>query len=80
VKDLKKLRKRGYDLNQIIVVDNTPQKLNRNYGNLVRIDDFEGDLSDRELKRLMRYLEDLVKADNIRTVEKRGWKLRYSPD
>ena len=80
VKDLKKLRKRGYDLRQIIVVDNTPQKLNRNYGNLVRIDDFEGDLSDRELKRLMRYLEDLIEADNIRTVEKRGWKLRYSPD
>jgi len=28
----------------------------------------------------MCYLEDLTRADNIRTVEKRGWKLRYSPD
>ena len=80
MKDLKKLRKRGYDLRQIIVVDNTPQKLNRSYGNLVRIDDFTGDRSDKELRRLMSYLEELAAAENIRSIEKRGWTMRYSPD
>jgi RNA polymerase II subunit A small phosphatase-like protein len=80
VKDLKELRKKGYDLRQIIVVDNTPQKLNRNYGNLVRIDDFEGEQTDKELKRLIPYLQELAAVENIRSIEKRGWKLRYSPD
>ncbi len=77
VKSLKKLKAKGHDLARTIMVDNTPQKLIRNYGNLVRIDDFLGDPDDRELQRLQLYLSDLATADNIRTIEKRGWARRY---
>ena len=77
LKDLKKIKRKGYDLNQTIMVENTPGKLTRNYGNLVRLDDFAGNQNDRELKRLQNYLDDLVQVPNIRTVEKRGWQSRY---
>jgi RNA polymerase II subunit A small phosphatase-like protein len=77
LKDLKKIKRKGYDLNQTIMVDNTPSKLTRNYGNLVRLNDFVGNRNDRELKRLRIYLDDLVQVPNVRTVEKRGWQSRY---
>ena len=77
VKNLKKLKTKGYDLSRTIMVDNTPKKLIRNYGNLVRVDDFRGAPDDRELQRLQLYLTDLASAENIRMIEKRGWARRY---
>ncbi len=77
LKDLKKIKRKGYDLDQTIMVDNTPGKLTRNYGNLVRLDDFVGDQNDRELKRLQNYLDDLAQVPNVRNVEKRGWQSLY---
>ncbi len=78
VKDLKKLYRRGYRKEEIIFVDDTPRKLERSYGNLVRVHPFEGDPSDDELLVLMPYLEKLDAEENIRTVEKRGWRGRDS--
>lgn len=77
VKDLRKLKRKGYDLDQTLMVDNTPRKLIRNYGNLVRIDDFIGDPADRELLRLQDYLDHLAESANVRAIEKRGWKTRF---
>ena len=42
VKDLKKLRRQGRDLAHVLVVDDSPEKLARNYGNLVRMPPFTG--------------------------------------
>lgn len=58
------------------MVDDTPKKLRRNYGNLVRVLPFEGDQRDEELPDLIEYLNQLKDAKNIRRVEKRGWKSR----
>lgn len=80
VKNLQKLKRRGYRLEQIIMLDDTPKKLRRNYGNLVRINMFEGDMQDRELKHVMLYLQELKLAENIRKIEKRGWRLRFTGD
>jgi RNA polymerase II subunit A small phosphatase-like protein len=73
IKNLKKVKRRGYSLDHTIMVDNTPRKLHKNYGNLVRIRDFEGDAEDTDLLSLMRYLGVLREVPNIRTIEKRGW-------
>ena len=73
IKNLKKVKRRGYSLDHTIMIDNTPRKLHRNYGNLVRVRDFEGDDSDSELLSLMRYLQVLKDVPNIRRIEKRGW-------
>ena len=74
VKDLKKIRRIGYALEQVIVVDDTAKKHERNYGNLVRVRPFEGQPHDDELLHLARYLETLIDVDDVRVVEKRGWR------
>lgn len=74
IKDLKKIKKRGYDLNQILVVDDSPKQLQRNYGNLIRVNQYSGERDDDELKLLEVYLQALNKYDNIRIIEKRGWQ------
>ena len=76
IKDLKKVKKKGFRLEDIIMVDDTPKKLRRNYGNLVRVAPFMGDLRDEELLDLTTYLEELKSVPNVRKVEKRGWKSR----
>jgi TFIIF-interacting CTD phosphatase-like protein len=76
VKDLKKVRRKGYDLNQIIVVDDTASKLERNYGNLVCVREFHGEPDDDELLLLEIYLETLIEEANLRGLEKRNWKAR----
>lgn len=76
IKDLRKVKKQGYPIEGILMIDDTPEKLMRNYGNLVRVSPFEGDCQDEELLKLMPYLEELKAAEDIRPVEKRGWKQR----
>lgn len=77
IKNLKKLKRQGYRLEEMIMVDDTPRKLARNYGNLVRINEWLGEQSDRELLLLIQYLDYLKNVENIRKVEKRGWQNRY---
>ena len=77
IKDLKKIKKVGFRLEQVIAIDDTPQKHERNYGNLVRISEFTGQRDDKELLYLIEYLRELSNVENIRAVEKRGWQRRY---
>lgn len=74
IKNLKKVKKLGFDLDKVIVVDDSPEKLMFNYGNLLRVDPFYGNKNDNELTYLMKYLSMLEKETNIRNVEKRRWK------
>ena len=78
VKDLKKVKRLGFPLEQILIVDDSPEKLERNYGNHLRVSPFEGSSDDQELALLARYL-DLVKgAANVRVLEKRTWKAQLA--
>jgi TFIIF-interacting CTD phosphatase-like protein len=76
IKNLQKLKSKGYLLDSIIAVDDTPAKYARSYGNLVTVREFVGDPLDGELALLSRYLRQLAKVPNVRTVEKRGWRDR----
>ncbi len=78
IKNLDKLKKKGYTLDQIIMVDDTPEKLLKHYGNLVRVTEFRGQQQDTELLKLIQYLKYIKEAPNIRNVEKRGWQNRYT--
>ncbi len=73
-KNLGKIKRRGYRLEQGLMVDDTPAKLAKHYGNLVRVKPFFGDLADQELFRLGEYLPTLAKASNVRKIEKRFWR------
>jgi RNA polymerase II subunit A small phosphatase-like protein len=75
-KKLTKLRRRGHDLDNVIVVDDTPQMWRNSYGNLVRVNPYLGEEEDDELEKLMRYLEILKDVENVRKVEKRNWRNR----
>jgi RNA polymerase II subunit A small phosphatase-like protein len=77
-KNLKKVKRKGYRLESIIAVDDTPQKWDLSYGNLVRVNPFEGEETDDELKYLLLYLDQLRYEENIRSVEKRFWRNRLT--
>ena len=72
IKDLKKLRRLGWDLANVLVVDDSPEKLARNYGNLVRLPPFTGGQDDI-LEPLASFLEELYAKPDVRVIEKRGW-------
>lgn len=77
VKDFKKLKRQGYDLNRVLIVDDTPQKCERNYGNAIYVKPFFGDRNDSELERLEKYLRTLAACTNLRAIEKRNWRMQY---
>ena len=78
VKNLKKVKKKGFDLERTLIVDDTPEKCVANYGNAVYIKEFNGEQDDSELLYLALYLESLLPVPNFRSVEKRGWRSQFS--
>ncbi len=75
-KKLTKLRRRGYQLENVIVVDDSPQMWRNSYGNLVRVKPYFGEIDDDEFEKLMLYLDILKDVENVRKVEKRNWRNR----
>ncbi|MEM9674000.1 MAG: HAD family hydrolase [Bacteroidota bacterium] len=67
-------RSRKEKLEKVIIVDDTPNKAIFNYGNAIYPTEFTGDPNDDELLWLIQYLDTLKEVDNVRTIEKRGWK------
>ncbi|WKB50712.1 HAD family hydrolase [Eleftheria terrae] len=76
IKNLRKLKARGYALESIIAVDDTASKYARSYGNLVTVQEYRGAAHDAELPLLAQYLASLAGVPNVRAVEKRGWRER----
>jgi RNA polymerase II subunit A small phosphatase-like protein len=76
LKDLKKVKRLGFDLDRVLIVDDTPAKLSRNYGNAVYISPWTGQADDDELVQLLRYLATLTELTKVRNLEKRGWRRR----
>jgi len=74
VKNLGKLKKKGYGLESILVVDDSPEMLQQNYGNYIRVSKYEGQESDDELLHLVAFLDTLRDLPDVRAVEKRGWR------
>lgn len=73
VKRLKKVKKLGFDLNQVLIIDDTPYKSQENYGNAIIVNEFKGNKGDNVLLKLMEYLKTLKNADNVRVIDKRFW-------
>jgi RNA polymerase II subunit A small phosphatase-like protein len=74
VKRLKKVKKLGFDLERILIIDDTPHKSQENYGNAIYVTEYKGDQDDNELLKLTEYLTTLKQVDNVRNIEKRNWK------
>ena len=80
IKDLKKTKRAGFPLERTLMVDDTPSKLERNFGNAVYVSPFTGDPNDTELRQLGPFLLSLADCRNVRGVEKRGWRCRQTAD
>lgn len=78
IKDLKKVKKLGFDLEKILVIDDSREKLRRNYGNHIPVASFKGDLTDDELTKLILYLNKIKDLDSFRSIEKRNWRSSVS--
>jgi len=75
LKPIKKLLRHGYAKEQILYVDDSPEKIKRSYGNAIYVREFDGsDERDDELKQLLRYLESLGPVADVRQLEKRNWR------
>ena len=73
-KNLSKLKRKNYSLERILIIDDSPEKVRRNYGNYIRVTPFRGSKEDDELFILAKYLEKIKKIKDIRKIEKRGWR------
>ena len=72
-KRIKKVKRKGYPLTSIIVVEDTPENFS-SYSSCIRVTPFEGDQADDELPLLLEYLRLLQGVPNVRAVEKRNWR------
>lgn len=73
-KKILKIKRLGYNLQSVIVVDDSPETWRSSYGNLVRVKPFFGEIEDNELKHLIVYFEKLKTIENVRKFEKRNWR------
>jgi len=73
VKNLNKLKNKGFDLKDVLIVDDVQDTAVNNYGNLILIKKFITNREDTELLKLISYLEKMKNVDNVRDIEKRGW-------
>jgi RNA polymerase II subunit A small phosphatase-like protein len=73
-KRLKKVRRRGFSLQKTLIVDDTPAKVQQNYGNAIYIKPYQGETADEELRHLTDYLLTLKQQGNFRMFEKRHWR------
>jgi RNA polymerase II subunit A small phosphatase-like protein len=60
----------------VLIVDDTPEKCLRNYGNAIYPRPYDGEVDDDELPHLMRYLMHLKDEASVRRIEKRRWRER----
>jgi RNA polymerase II subunit A small phosphatase-like protein len=73
----KKVRRLGFDINRVLIVDDTPDKVRNCYGNAIYPTPFLGNPDDEELAMLTHYLDSLKATENIRSIEKRHWQLKF---
>ena len=63
----------GYDLRKVLIIDDSPESFQQNYGNAIRVPEYKGSVEDTVLLDL---LEELGSVEDIREVEKRDWRHR----
>lgn len=68
------MKRLGYNLERVLFIDDTPNKMVRNFGNAIYVTPWEGDPQDTELANLLSYLQSIGHEPNYRKLEKRGWR------
>jgi RNA polymerase II subunit A small phosphatase-like protein len=71
MKNVQKLKRRGYSLQRVVCIDDTYRKYHRSYGNVVLVPEYTGEPEDQTLQRLLDYLLTLREVPDVRRVDKR---------
>lgn len=74
LKNLKKLKRLGYDLDRVLIVEDEPRKVQSHYGNAIYVRPYVGSDTDSDLKLLAEYLPTISPVTNVRGIEKRNWR------
>jgi carboxy-terminal domain RNA polymerase II polypeptide A small phosphatase len=74
VKPLKKVRRQGFSIDKIVIVDDLPETFQQNYGNAILVEKFYGEKMDKELFFLLDYLKIIASVEDVRTIDKRNWR------
>lgn len=80
VKPLKKIKKLGFELKDVLIIDDSPHKSSLNYGNAIYPKPYEGDKNDNELELLLEYLIMIKDKEDFRRLEKRNWRNKIKHD
>ena len=73
-KPLKKVKRKGFSLNNVLIVDDIAETFKYNYGNAILVKKYQGEATDIELFLLLKYLEIISTEENMRIIDKRHWK------
>lgn len=74
IKNLSKLKRLNYSLERILIIDDSPEKIRKNYGNHICVAPFTGSKEDQELFLLVKYLDKIKTIKDVRRLEKRWWR------
>ena len=75
-KPLKKVRRKGFSLDSVLIIDDTAETFKYNYGNAILVKKYQGEANDVELFLLLKYLERISAEENVRLIDKRHWKYK----
>lgn len=77
LKDLKKVKSLGFSLDEVLMLDDRPCRVERYEDNHILVTPFVGQPGDRELDALSGYLASIRDVQNVRALEKRNWRLKF---
>lgn len=74
IKPLEKVRRKGFKMNNLLIIDDSPYKVKDNPDNYFIIEAFHGNPKDRVLKSLLAYLKRIVKEGDFTSIDRENWK------
>jgi carboxy-terminal domain RNA polymerase II polypeptide A small phosphatase len=74
IKPLTKVKRKGYSIKKIIIIDDLIETFQKNYGNAILVQPYRGEVEDTELSMLIQYLEILSELEDVRNIDKRHWR------
>ena len=77
IKSLEKVRRKGYLLDHLLIIDDSSHKVKDNTGKFLIINPFKGDPDDRELESLAAYLRHLSGQTTFSSVRNDSWREDY---
>ena len=75
-KKLEKVEKLGFSKDRLLIIEDLHRNISLNYGNALLVKPFRG-IDDNELELLCSYLIPINDMQNVRAIDKRGWKSKF---